>query len=167
MNPGDDFGNAFSHDVVYPEHPFVDAVDFQIDGVHRTSPIVVHHLAICEGIQHVLKQRAIPLLAEPSLLLGPLALGDIHVGTAVAHQFAAIVENRNSAGGYPNYPAILALHGVVQIAERPLPREDFERRRPKRIASLFGMDVVEVLPAGQFLRPIAPDLLRHRTDIGE
>ncbi len=95
----------------------------------------------------------------------PLALGDVGTGAAVPQERALVVENRDPIARYPNCPAAPGPHGILQSAETFPSCHLLEGRRLERLSSFLGMNVVEVLLADKFLRPIAPDRLRYPAQI--
>ena len=71
-----------------------------------------------DHISRILRDQPIAFLAGTKRCLGPLAFGDVRAGTTISHEFAAVVENRDAIGRYPDDSAVLGAHRIFEIKER-------------------------------------------------
>src|SRR5450631_1964771 len=75
--PRDDLGKSFSHHVCQAGQLSKCTVDIEIDKIDGTATVVKKHLAVCEPLQHVFKQRAITPFAFCHRILRSPALSDV------------------------------------------------------------------------------------------
>ena len=70
-----------------------------------------------DHVSRILRDQSIAFLGGTKGRLGSLTFGDVRTGTTESREFAAVVENRNSIGRYPNHPAVPGAHFVLEIEE--------------------------------------------------
>ncbi len=88
-------------------------------------------------------------------LVRPLARRDVRAGAPIAPQLAVGVPHRNAAAEKPENLPRLRLHGVDQVADGLALRGERREGGPEPFAADLGMQIVDVLPADQFVGPVA------------
>ena len=117
------------------------------------------HIGLCRG--HF---KLLVYLTEFHLC--QLAFSNVGVAAAVALQDSIGVQDGDAVGGDPHIATILGLYDIFQILERFLTIYGREGGFLECLAFGFGMQIVEVHPAHQFIRAVAQNGLGYMTYMG-